>query len=108
MTYGTLLSDWERHRVGDLLADRTAETFASWLHAHPGVKWISRDRSGAHLGAPEAQQVLDRWHVITQWREALERVITRLDAGREHHLKPPSPPFKTRAKPRTVHDQAIC
>lgn len=71
MKYGTLLIDWERHQVVDLLADRTAETLASWLQAHPGVKWISRDRSGeyargAHLGAPEAQQIMDRWHVIVR------------------------------------------
>jgi transposase len=46
MKYGTLLIDWERHPVGDLLADRTAETLESWLKAHPGVTWVSRDRSG--------------------------------------------------------------
>ena len=42
MKYGTLLIDWERHQVVDLLADRTAETLASWLRAHPGVKWIAQ------------------------------------------------------------------
>ena len=60
LKYGTRLIDWERHCVIDLLPDRTAETFAAWLSAHPGVKWISRDRSGeytrgAHLGAPSAR-----------------------------------------------------
>jgi len=84
-SYGTLLIDWERRRPVDLLPDRTAETFAGWLLAHPGVKWISRDRSteyarGAALGAPEAQQVLDRWHLQKNWREALERVMTRVRA----------------------------
>lgn len=80
--YGTLLIDWERHRPIDL-PDRTAETFAHWLRAHPGVKWISRDRSGeygrsAQLGAPEASQVMDRWHVLKNLREAVERVVTRV------------------------------
>lgn len=82
-SYGTLLIDWERRHARDLLPDRTSETFARWLLAHPGVKWISRDRSteyarGAALGAPEAQQVIDRWHLQKNWREALERVMTRV------------------------------
>ena len=84
-SYGTLLIDWEQRRPIDLLPDRTAETFARWLQSHPGVKWISRDRSteyarGAALGAPEAQQVIDRWHVQKNWREALERVLNRVRA----------------------------
>jgi transposase len=82
-TYGTLLVDLERHRPIDLLPDRTADTLAAWLQAHPGVIILSRDRSteyarGASLGAPEAQQVLDRWHLVRNLREALERLLDRL------------------------------
>jgi transposase len=81
--YGTVLVDVERHRPIDLLPDRTAGTLAAWLRAHPGVIILSHDRSaeyarGATLGAPEAQQVLDRWHVIRHLREALERLRDRL------------------------------
>jgi len=46
LNYGTLLIDWEHHCPIDLLPDPTVETEVSWLRAHPGVKWISRDRSG--------------------------------------------------------------
>jgi transposase len=82
-TYGTLLVDLERQRPIDLLPDRTADTFAAWLRAHPGVIIISRDRSteyarGATLGAPEAQHVLDRWHLVRNLREALERLLDRI------------------------------
>jgi len=110
--YGTLLIDWQRHRPIDLLPDRTAETFANWLRAHPGVKWISRDRSGeyargAQLGAPSAHQVMDRWHVIKNWREALERVLSRVTPRlslRQQQLS--STPFPKRKKARTTHEQA--
>jgi transposase len=82
-TYGTLLVDLARHRPIDVLPDRTADTLAAWLRAHPGVHILSRDRSteyarGATLGAPEAQHVLDRWHLVRNLREALERLLDRL------------------------------
>ncbi len=113
LKYGTLLIDWERHCPVDLLPDRTAETFADWLRAHPGVKWISRDRSGeyargAQLGAPSAQQVMDRWHVIKNWREALERVMNRVYPRlKQRQEQPRSTPFPKRKKPRTLHEQAV-
>ncbi len=81
-TYGTILIDLETHHSVDLLEDRSAETFATWLRQHPGVEVISRDRSkdyqrGATDGAPEAQQVLDRWHVLKNLREVVERFLNR-------------------------------
>lgn len=104
LKYGTLLIDWQRHCPVDVLPDRTAETFAKWLRAHPGVKWISRDRSGeyargAQLGSPSAQQVMDRWHVIKNWREALERVVSRLSPRlKERGDQPGSTPFRQQQK----------
>ena len=81
--YGTILVDLERHRAVDLLPDRTADTLAKWLQAHTNIKTIARDRSGEYargisLGAPQAQQVADRWHLLVNLREALEKVLDRL------------------------------
>ncbi|MBO0783805.1 MAG: ISL3 family transposase [Ktedonobacteraceae bacterium] len=81
-TYGTILVDLSTHQPIDLLPERTSEALAAWLKTHPGVQWISRDRSGdyaqgAREGAPEAQQIVDRWHVLKNWREVLERVLGR-------------------------------
>jgi hypothetical protein len=53
-----ILTHFERKSL--IMADRTVETLARWLHAHPGGMWISRDRSGEEArGAPEARQVMD-------------------------------------------------
>jgi transposase len=80
--YGTILVDLERRRVIDLLPDREAATLSAWLKAHPGVEVVSRDRSPSYAsgiteGAPGAVQVADRFHLLMNTREALEKVVMR-------------------------------
>jgi transposase len=78
--YGTLLYDHERHQVVDLLPDRTTKTLAQWLKAHPGVEIVTRDRAEAYAegireGAPQAKQVADRWHIVKNLGQVLERLL---------------------------------
>ncbi|GAC1360249.1 MAG: hypothetical protein NVSMB38_44120 [Ktedonobacteraceae bacterium] len=81
-TYGTVLVDLELHRPIDLLPDRSEETLEAWLRAHPKVELVSRDRAGAYAeaikkGAPQAQQVADRFHLLLNLREGLRKFLVR-------------------------------
>jgi transposase len=76
--YGTILVDLESNQPIALLADRTAETLEAWLKVHPGIEILSRDRSKAYKsgmdnGAPDAIQVADRFHLLQNLEEILER-----------------------------------
>ncbi|MGB3297215.1 MAG: ISL3 family transposase, partial [Phormidesmis sp.] len=78
--YGTILVDLETHQPIALLADRKAETLIEWLQAHPGIEVLSRDRSKTYKSAmdkaaPTAMQVADRFHLVKNLSEVLERVL---------------------------------
>ena len=95
--YGTIVVDLERGRVIDLLPDRDAETVKAWLVAHPGVELISRDRwseyaQAAAEAAPEARQVVDRWHLLKNLREAIERLFERRSGPIAEALRALVPP----------------
>jgi transposase len=78
--YGTILVDLETHRVVDVLPDRSAASVAAWLARHPTIQVVCRDRSdlyadGIRRGAPEAVQVVDRFHLVQNLRQALEAIL---------------------------------
>ncbi len=109
--YGTIVVDLERGRVVDLLPDRDAETVKKWLEAHPGVELISRDRGptytrAASEAAPQAKQVADRWHLLKNLREAIERLFQRQAEAIAQALKPSdsAPPKDTSNEAPSVED----
>jgi transposase len=94
MRYGALLVDLEQHRVIDLLPDREAATLARWLAQHTGkrLEVVSRDRGGAFAegirqGAPQARQVADRFHLLQNVGQALDRVLIREHRALRHVAK---------------------
>jgi transposase len=115
--FGTMIRDLERHHVLDLLPERSASSVAQWLQAHPSVEIVCRDRSslyaeGIRQGAPQAIQVVDRFHLVQNLRDALERFFLRrrrdLDTlGASLHQSSeltPTPAMMSQARnPRWIH-----
>jgi hypothetical protein len=86
--YGTILVDLEKRRIMQLLAERSVETSKAWLRNHPEIDLVSRDRGkifreAATEGAPQAKQVVDRFHLQKNFAEALEKFFRQ----QEHTLK---------------------
>jgi transposase len=99
-TYATLFVDLETHRPIDLLPERDAAMVAQWLRAHPGVEIVVRDRAEAYAhgvreGAPDAQQVADRFHLLQNASAALDQVVR----SRRRHVEVAEAATETDAGP---------
>ncbi len=96
--YGTILVNLDLRRVVDLLPDRVAESLSEWLQQHTEIVTISRDRcglyaEGAALGAPQSQQIADRFHLILNLTSTMERVLE--ERSRKLLLPPVEDPVPT-------------
>jgi hypothetical protein len=102
--YGTILVDLKRRKVADLLPDCSASAVEQWLRQHPGVKIISRDRQGSlayggRRGAPRAQQVADRFHLIQNLQQAVQLELTCQRAHLRIPIEEFTPPNETKVVP---------
>ncbi len=117
--YGTLIVDQELACVSDLLDERSTDSFARWLAAHPSVEIITRDRSSEYAkaateAAPQAVQVADRFHLVGNLVEMLALLLARCRAeirGAEQGVilpEEPEPALPTPAgwKPRNPEQAA--
>ena len=81
-TYGTLIVNLDSHRPLALLPGREKRALTTWFRKYSEIKVVSRDRGGiyafaAREGAPQARQVADRWHLLKNIGDALERMMHR-------------------------------
>ena len=65
-----------------IIPDREAETAAQWMRHHPDITVVSRDRGSeyakaAMLGAPQATQCADRFHIVKNLTEATQLILAR-------------------------------
>jgi transposase len=120
--YGTILVDLEKRRVVQLLAERSVETSKAWLHKHPEIDLVSRDRGkifreAATGGAPQAKQVVDRFHLQKNFAEVLEKFFrkqeqalktaTQRSAGRTGSASQAKVPEKITQERRARHRQRV-
>ena len=95
-TYGTIIVDLERRTVADVLETRSAKDTANWLERRPEIEIVSRDRCGLYAqgvrqGAPQARQVADRFHLLQNLREVIERQMTVVSCFDGRPRLPPAP-----------------
>lgn len=79
-SYGSILINLHTGKV--LLPDREQDTLRKWLQERPEIEVMSRDRYSNYqkaitCGAPQAIQVTDRWHLLKNLSEMVQKVLIR-------------------------------
>ncbi|MEQ9442959.1 MAG: ISL3 family transposase [Cyclobacteriaceae bacterium] len=80
--YGSILVNLHTGKVVDLLPDREEATLREWLQQRPQIEVVTRDRfsnfqKAIAVGAPQALQVTDRWHLLRNLSEAIQKILIR-------------------------------
>lgn len=81
--YGTIVVDLERREPIEVFTGRDSVSVAAWMRRHPSIQIVARDRAGsyseaAEVALPNATQVSDRWHLLANLRDNVERMLQRL------------------------------
>ncbi len=54
--FGTILVDLDLHQVIDVLAERSSQTSADWMRAHPEIAYVSRDRGKDYATSEQVKE----------------------------------------------------
>jgi transposase len=81
-SYGSILVNLHTGKVIDLLPDREEASLRKWLEQRPEIEIMTRDRYSNYqkavtVGAPQAAQVADRWHLLKNLSESVQKILTR-------------------------------
>ena len=79
-TYGTVMVDWDTHRIIDMIPSRESKEVCTWLSTYPNISMISRDGASGYASAgakahPNAVQVTDRFHLLKNLAEVVDKYI---------------------------------
>ena len=86
-TYGTVMVDIDTHRIIDIIDSRETKQVEDWLKTYPNLKVVSRDGAQTYASAisnahPNAVQISDRFHLIKNLSDAVEKYLHRLFPSR--------------------------
>lgn len=86
-TYGSVMVDLETHRIIDIIDSRETQQVEEWLKSYPNLQVISRDGAQTYASAstnshPDALQISDRFHLLKNLSEAVEKYMHRLFPSR--------------------------
>jgi transposase len=78
ISYGTILIDMQTSRPIDILPSREGKELKAWLENHNGIEILTRDRASSYSSAinevcPKALQVADRFHLLMNLSDALDK-----------------------------------
>ena len=95
-----------------MLETRSAKETADWVKQHPENEVVSRDRCGLYAqgvrqGASHARQVADRFHLLQNLRESIERHMTRVSRFAGRPQLPPTVEIVARRGERGRARQAL-
>ena len=87
--YGTIVVDLERREPIEVFVGRETDAVTQWMRANPSVEIVTRDRAGAYseaaeIALPHAEQVCDRWHLLSNLRDNVERMLQRMGPQMRH------------------------
>lgn len=86
-SYGTVMVDLDTHRIIDIIDSRETLKVEEWLKSYPCLEIISRDgaqtySSAAKKSHPNALQISDRFHLLKNLSDAVEKYMYRLFPSR--------------------------
>lgn len=86
-TYGTVMVDIDTHRIIDIIDSRETKQVKEWLQTYPNLQVVSRDGAQSYASAvqnshPNALQINDRFHLLKNLSEAVEKYMYRLFPSR--------------------------
>lgn len=86
-SYGTVMVNLDTHRIIDIIDSRETKQVEEWLKTYPNLEIISRDGAMAYSSAacnahPSAIQISDRFHLLKNLSDAVEKYMYRFYPSR--------------------------